>query len=63
LVSLDDFSEGDIIEITWDEGDKPSICRVVRIERGFIVSIDIHTQEQVVARPHSPYKIEKTKIQ
>ena len=62
MASLNDFSEGDIIEITWDKGDEPTLCRIIRLERGFIVSVDIRTQEQIVARPHSPYKIEKSSI-
>jgi len=63
LASHDNLNENDLIAITWTDGDHPEVCRIVRFERGFIVTKEVKTGEQIVLRPQSPYKIEKVEIQ
>ena len=59
LGSVDDFKEGDLITIIWDPEDEPIQARVIRIERGFVVYLELSTNTQGVFRPNSPYKIER----
>ena len=62
LGSVKDFAEGDLITIIWDKGDEPIYAQVITIDRGFIVYTEIKTGTKGVARPNSPYKIEKREL-
>jgi hypothetical protein len=57
------YSEGEWVEITWDSGDMPLLCKIIKIERGFLVMEESGNKKQVVARPESPYKIKKIAVQ